>query len=280
MRIHTELVYIWDEAAEAHILVSERGFDFPDNGKLDLCKGASAAQNSLAASQTNFYNQLSGDYSQQFANQNNILNTLQNTFNPTVAAGPNQYGFNAAETNNLNSSVINNTATQYANASRALGQQQGAQGGGNTLLPSGVASGQQAALAAGAANQTATGLTGVQQAGYQQGLNNYNNATGALSGVAGQYGSSANSTAGSANNAGSAAGSEINTITQENNAASPWNLVSGILGGAASAGLGVLTGGMSTALGGATGVGTALEGIGGSGGPLSTTSSDESGMFL
>ena len=249
MRIHTELVYIWDEAAEAHILVSERGFDFPDNGKLDLCKGASAAQNSLAASQTNFYNQLSGDYSQQFANQNNILNTLQNTFNPTVAAGPNQYGFNAAETNNLNSSVINNTATQYANASRALGQQQGAQGGGNTLLPSGVASGQQAALAAGAANQTATGLTGVQQAGYQQGLNNYNNATGALSGVAGQYGSSANSTAGSANNA-------------------------------ASAGLGVLTGGMSTALGGATGVGTALEGIGGSGGPLSTTSSDESGMFL
>ena len=61
MRIHTELVYNWDEAAQAYQLVSEKGFTIPDNGQVALCKGASAAQNNLAASQTQFYNTLSGD---------------------------------------------------------------------------------------------------------------------------------------------------------------------------------------------------------------------------
>ena len=248
MRITTKVDFIWSDRQARYILLRENSIIW--KGEVALCKGSSDAQNNLATSQTNFYNQLQQDQSAQFGQQQNVLGALQNTLNPIVQAGPNQYGYNAAETNNLNSSVINNTATQYQNAARNLGAQQGAAGGGNTLLPSGVQSQQQAALAASAANQTATGLTGVQQAGYEQGNRQYNNAVGGLGGVAGQYGSGATSYAGSANSAGSDAGNELNTIQQENNAASPWGTIGGILGGAASAFAGGMTGGLSTLAGG------------------------------
>lgn len=247
MRSTTKAEFIWSERQQKYILV--RDFSIIWKGHVALCKGASQQQNDLAASQTQFYNTLQNDTNTSFSGQQNVLSALQNTLNPIVQAGPNQYGFNAAETNNLNSSVINNTATQYQNAARNLGARQGAAGGGNSLLPSGVQSQQQAGLAAAAANQTATGLTGVQQAGYEQGNRQYNNAVGQLGGVAGQYGSGATSLAGSANNAGSDAGNEINTITQENNAASPWNTIGGLLGGAASAFAGGLTGGLGGAIG-------------------------------
>lgn len=264
MKITTRAEHIWSECQERYILVRDV-FHYLD-GPVALCKGASDQQNNLASSQTAFYNTLQQDQSAQFANQQNVLSTLQNTLNPIVAAGPNQYGFNAAETNNLNSSVINNTASQYANEARNLGAQQGAAGGGNSLLPSGVQSQQQAALAASAANQTASGLTGVQQAGYQQGNNQYNNATAQLGGVAGQYGSGAQSYAGSANTAGDNAGKTLNTIYQENAAASPWNLVGGILGGVANAGLGFATGGLSNLAGGLSFLGNSKSGGGGGSG--------------
>lgn len=241
-KITTDAYYQWSARQNRYLLLRENSINW--KGPLAFCKGASQQQNDLAASQTQFYNTLQTDQASQFANQQNVLTSLQNTLNPIAQAGPNQYGFNTAETNNLNSSVINNTAQQYAGASRALGQQQGAAGGGNSLLPSGVQSQQQAALAASAANQTASGLTGVQQAGYQQGNNMYNNAVGQLGGVAGQYGSGATSYAGSANNAGTDAGNELNTIYNENEASNPWSVVGGLLGGAASAGLGAFTGGL------------------------------------
>lgn len=262
MKITTRAEYQWSDRQQRYILLRDK-FHYSEN--VALCKGASQQQNDLASSQTAFYNTLQSDQASQFANQQNVLTSLQNTLNPIVSAGPNQYGFNAAETNNLNSSVINNTAGQYASAARQLGAQQAAAGGGNTLLPSGVAAQQQARLAAGSAAQTASGLTGVQQAGYQQGLNQYNNATAQLSGVAGQYGSGAQGYAGSANTAGSNAGSTLETIQKENAAASPWNLVGGILGGAAQAGLGFATGGLSNLTSGLGFLGGSKGGGGGGG---------------
>jgi hypothetical protein len=251
MKITTKAEFVWSCKQQRYLLFREnfRIMETP----VALCKGSSAAQNNLAASQTQFYNTLQSDYGTSFANQQNVLASLQNTLNPIVQAGPNQYGFNAAETNNLNSSVINNTATQYANAARNLGAQQGAAGGGNANLPSGVQSQQQAALAASAANQTATGLTGVQQAGYQQGYNQYENAVGQLGGVAGQYGSGATSLAGAANTAGSDAFGSATTIQNMNNAASPWGFLGGLAGGALSSFGSSLAGGLGNNLFGSSG---------------------------
>ena len=240
MHISTKRELIWSDKQNRYILL--RDLRRPLFGQVAWCKGASSQQTDLANSQQNFYNTLSSDYSQQFANQNAILSTLQSSLNPIVQAGPNQFGFSTAETNNLNAQALQGTGQQYNNASKALGAQQAAQGGGNAYLPTGAQSAQQAGLAAGAANQASNQLLGIQQAGYQQGHNNYEAAIGQLGGVAGMY--NPTGYAGSANQAGGVANSEANEVTQLNNAASPWNLVGGILGGAAGAGLDAFTGGL------------------------------------
>ena len=241
--------YLWSSTQNRYIIV--RDVRRPFFGQIALAKGASAQQTDIANSQQNFTNQLMSNYSQQFASQNAILGTLQNSLNPIVNAGPNQFGFSKAETNNLNSQALQGTGQQYANASKALGQQQAAQGGGNSYLPTGAQAQQQAGLAANAANQSSSQLMGIQQAGYQQGYNQYQSAVGQLGGVAGMY--NPTGYAGEANTSGADAASTANQVAQLNNEASPWNLVGGILGGAASAFAGGLGGGLGKELGGGGG---------------------------
>jgi hypothetical protein len=249
MDISIKREYLWSTTQDRYIIV--RDVRRPLFGQVALAKGASAQQTDIANSQQSFYNTLSSDYNQQFANQNAILSTLQNSLNPIIQAGPDQFGFSKAETNNLNSQALQGTGQQYKSAAKSLGEQQAAQGGGNSYLPTGAQAQQQANLAANTANQASSQLMGVQQAGYQQGYNQYQAAVGQLGAVASQY--NPTGYASSANSAGSSAASTANQVTQLNNAASPWNLVGGILGGAASAGLSAFTGGLG---------GTAASGLG------------------
>ena len=229
MLIASRIEYVWSDKQDRYILLNKIARPF--SGQICLLKGASAQQQNIGNSQQAFYNTLSQDYGQQFANQNAILGSLTKALNPIISAGPNQFGFSNGETNSLNSQAIQGTGQQYANASRNLKEQQVASGGGNAVLPSGVQQQQTAGLATNAANQTSNQLLGIQQAGYQQGNNQFNQAVGQLGGVASQY--NAAGFAGQATGAGSAAASTANQITQENNAASPWGLIGGILGGAA-----------------------------------------------
>lgn len=240
MRIHTRLEYQWD--GNEYVLVSEEGFDCPENG-LALCKGASSSENSINASQQAFQNTLQNDYSQQFANQSSILSSLNNSLSPTVAAGPNQFGYSNGETNALNSSAIQNSAQAYQTAQQGLQNQQAAQGGGNMQLPSGVAAQNDASLAASGANNESNALLGIQNAGYQQGNANYNNAVSALGGVASAYNPTGYASA--TTSAGSAAMNGASTIQQQNAAASPWGTIGGILGGVA----GSIGGGLGSSLG-------------------------------
>jgi len=79
-----------------------------------------------------------------------------------------------------------------------------------------------------------------------------------------------NGVAGAANQGGGVANSEANTVAQENNAASPWNLVGGILGGAVGAGLDAFTGGLGGTVAGS--LGKVFSGGGGSSGPYGSIS--------
>jgi hypothetical protein len=246
MQIAKRVEYVWSDKQARYIPIRRLSINW--TGPLAFCKGPSAQQEQLANSQQGFYNTLTNDYSQQFGNQSAILSSLNNTLSPIVAAGPNQFGYSAAETNSLNSSALQNTGQQYANASQALKANQAATGGGNVPLPSGVQSQQQAGLASSAANQASNQLLGIQQSGYQQGYNTFESAVGQLGGVAGQY--NPTGYAGSATGAGSAAANTANQVTQLNNAASPWNLVGGLLGGATSGIAGGLTGDLGTAVSG------------------------------
>lgn len=262
MRVHTSLTYQWSDADNNYILMAEEGFDYcPENG-LALCKGATQQQNDLATSQSDFYKTLSADYGTQFAQQGAILSSLNTALAPTVAAGASQFGYNPAEVNSLNSTAIQGTAQNYQNAQKSLQNAQAQQGGGNAFLPSGVAAQNAATLAASGANQTSSELLGIQNAGYQQGNQNYNNAVNALGGVASQY--NPTGYASSATNAGNSAGNTLNTIQQENAAASPWGAIGGILGGAAGSFLGPLGASVGSKLGSSLGGG--LSGSGGSGG--------------
>ena len=244
MLIHLKSEFVWSTRQERYILLRRKSINWTKS--VGLCKGASSAQSNLANQQSQFYSTLQQDYGTQFANQSNILGSLQKSLSPILAGGPNQFGYSTAQTNNLNSSAIQNTAQGYANASQALKQNQAAAGGGNTLLPNGAQSAQQGALASAAANNQSNQLLGIQQQGYAQGNTNFNNAVGQLGGVAAQY--NPTGFAGSANSAGSAASTSQNQVTQLNNAASPWNLVGGILGGVAGGASSGLIGGLGTAV--------------------------------
>jgi hypothetical protein len=244
MRITTKAQYIWSDRQNRYILLSQEFTDW--TGDVALAKGATGAQMQLQQEQANFYNTLSQDYSTQFANQSAILKSLNAALSPIVAAGPNQYGFSSGETAALNAQAVQGAGQAYAHANTALRTAQAAQGGGNVYLPSGVQQQEQAALAASSAATTANEEMGVQQAGYQQGYNQFQSAIGQLSGVAGMY--NPTGYAGSANQAGSAAGQTAQEIQQENAAASPWNVVGGLLGGAVSGMTGGLVGDLGTAV--------------------------------
>lgn len=230
MLIANKITYVWSDRQTRYIRIAQSiNWIF---GEVAFCKGASSQQNQLEQSQSNFYDTLTQDYSQQFASQNAILSSLSNTLNPIIAAGPNQFGFSTGQVNALNSTAVQGTGQQYAGASKALREQQAAIGGGNSLLPSGVSTAQQSQLASSAANQASSEELGIQNAGYAQGNAMFNQAVGAEEGVAGMYNPAG--FAGQANTAGSAAASEANAIQQANAAASPWGAIGGAIGGIAT----------------------------------------------
>jgi len=236
MWVSKRLEFVWSSRQNRYILV--RGLSEKWTGPVSMCKGASQQQTDLANQQSQFYSTMTQDYNQQFANQNAILGTLQKSLNPVIAGGPNQFGFSEGQTNSLNSSAIQNTGQQYANAAKAANENMAAAGGGNSYLPSGVQAQQKSQLASTAANQASNQLLGIQQAGWNQGYQTYESALGQLAGVAGQDNPTGYS--GAATGAGSAAGNSWNQIQQENQAANPFNAILGAAGGAASSYLGTL----------------------------------------
>ena len=240
MRIHTRLTYQGRD--DGYVLVDEDGFDY--HGPLDLCKGASDQQNALAASQTAFTNTLQQDTATQFANQQAIQSSINQALEPVIAAGPNQFGYNQAELNNLNSNAVTGVAQSFANAKKGLQEGQAATGGGNALLPSGVQQQQNETLASQGAGQEANELLGIQNAGYTQGHAQFEDAIGQTQNLDNSL--NATGFAGQANTSGADAGTTLSTIQTENAAASPMNAIGGILGGAASTVADGMTGGLGT----------------------------------
>jgi hypothetical protein len=198
--------------------------------------GASSQEKSINASQGQMMQQLMSNYSQQFAGQQAILGSLQQGAQSIFAAGPGQFGFTPQEAAALRTQADTGTANAYQSAKQAVGEQAASIGGGNMALPSGSIQGINANLAQQAAAQQASQQLGITEAGYQQGLQNYNTAAGVLSGVAQQE--NPLGYAGQATGAGSAAFSGASNINQQNQQG--WQTVAGILGGAGSAFLGGL----------------------------------------
>jgi hypothetical protein len=249
MQINNKIVYQWNNRLGKYILIDRVAEDY--TGPILVCKGASAQQSSIANSQQNFMNTLQQDFGTAFSGQQNILNNLSSTLTGILQGGPSQYGFSAPETSALNTLATTGNAQQYANAKAAAGQAAAAAGGGNAVIPSSAAAQTQAGIAQAGAQQQSNELLGIKQAGYQQGNQNFNNAVSGLLGVSGQENPSG--LAGQANQAAQGASQSATTVAQMNNAASPWNVVGGVLGGIGSAALNFALPGAGSAIGGILG---------------------------
>jgi hypothetical protein len=118
------------------------------------------------------------DYADAFntrqASQTSLLNTINNTLNPILQAGPNQQGFSAPELASYDTEALDTTGANYANAERALQTNQSA--AGDSTVESGVQQQQKGALASEAAGTTSNEELGITEANYAQGRRNFENA--------------------------------------------------------------------------------------------------------
>jgi hypothetical protein len=196
-----------------------------------MCGGASGTQEQLQTEEANFYQAQTQAYSTAYSNFKGIQDKLNAQFDPIIAKGPNQMGYNAAELTNLNTQATEGVATNYAKAKQALQQDIATEGGGTgTINLTGGPSNQlREELASTAAGVQSAEQLGIQQSGYQQGYNEYQNAVQGEEEVAGGW--NPNAFAGSATGAAGAANSEANAVQAAN--ASTWNSVMGALGGIA-----------------------------------------------
>lgn len=210
---------------------------------------ASSAQNQISAEQSSFYSNLLQSYSQQFAGQTSILNSLTNSFTPTLEAGPGQFGFTPQETSALRTGASDQISSAFQGAKIAQQNNAANAGGGNAFLPSGASAQLSSAISNSSASELSRTQNQITQAGYAQGNADYNTAAQMLSGTASLY-----NPTGYANAAGQAGTSAFNSATkiqEENNA---WKgELAGFLGGAASSVLGAFTGNLFGGGGGSSG---------------------------
>lgn len=249
MRVYTRIVI----NSETGALISREGYDY--DGPVELCK-ASSQEQALSAEQTQFYQTLQSNYSTQFANQSNILSSLNSAFAPILAAGLGQFGFTPAEEAAMRTGAMEQISGAYKNAATATSEAMAARGGGNVSLPSGASAQVIGQIATQAAQAESTAQNQITREGYQIGRQNFTQAANMLGGVGKMYDPSEFGSL--STSAGSTAFEEANKINQENNA---WK---GELGGALGGIAGDFLGGFGTGLGEKIGQG----GGGGGGGDV------------
>jgi hypothetical protein len=237
IKIYTRITFEW--AGTRYAIDHSRSVWKYYDGVVNLCCGASDSQKQIGASQQTFMTQVQSQAGAVFGNSSSVFNDLMKTFAPTVAAGPNQQGFSAAENSNLNSQAITQTGQAYKNAKAAVGNAQSSVNGGNVSLPSGAQIGQDVNLASSAANQTANELGQITQQNYATGRQNYELAAAGLSGATNTF-NTASGMDNSANSAGEAAAKTANDISTQNQS---W--MQAVAGGLGAVAGDVATGGMA-----------------------------------
>ncbi len=196
--------------------------------------GSTDQQSDIAGEQQAFYKQLQSQYQQEYGNFSGILAKLQSTFEPILAAGPNQEGFSAAEKTNLETQATTKTAGNYDKALQAANEGMNAEGGGDTFAPSGAKEAVRGQIAsAGAAEQSQLDQA-ITSADYDQGRNNFLTAAQVLGSTASMQ--NPVGIGGVTNNAGGEAMQGANDVATADNAF--WGSVMGALGGAAGTALG------------------------------------------
>lgn len=195
--------------------------------------GASSEQSDTYNEQAAFYKEATQQQAEAWAQDQDILKTLQSTYTPIFASGPSQEGFSPAEKAAYQTQITEGTAQSYAQASQAVNEKLATLGGGQLALPNGATAQIQAQVAQSAAEKESQQRLQVTQADYNQGYQNWLQASQGLFGVNQSLNPVAYS--GAATGAGTAAGTTANQIATENNS---W--MNAALGAAGAIGSGVV----------------------------------------
>jgi hypothetical protein len=190
----------------------------------------------LQQEQLDAYKQAQEMTAKQYADQQAIYAPMAKQFQSIFALGPSQEGFSTDETNVLNATAVAGTATNYANASKAVGEKLAAEGGGNEVIGSGGAAQLKAETAQSAAGELSREQTQIKEADYEQGYKQWMNAGAGLESIA--AGENPLGYEGAATSAGGAAGTTADQIAQEQNS---W--INAALGAAGAIGGGWAEGG-------------------------------------
>jgi hypothetical protein len=202
--------------------------------------GPSATQIQLQQEQAQFYQEGMQESRTAFAEDQDLLKQMEAVYSPILVKGPNTNAFAGEEQTALDAQAIQGTATSYTQASRAVGEHEAAEGGGDNPLPSGAGEQAKEQVANTAAGVESAEEEQVLAAGYSAGEHEFEEAGSALSTASGQL--SPTSYENAATGAGSAAETTANQINQEENS---WMApVLGAVGAVAGATIGENPGGI------------------------------------
>jgi hypothetical protein len=185
------------------------------------------------------YKQAQQMTAEQYADQKAIYAPMAKQFESIFALGPSQEGFSTEESNVLNATAVAGTATNYANAARAVGENLAAEGGGNDFIGSGGAAQLKAETAQSAAGELSREQTQIKESDYEQGYKQWMAAGGGLESIA--AGENPLGFEGAATSAGGAAGTTADQIASQQNS---W--INAALGAAGAIGGGWASGGFKT----------------------------------
>lgn len=188
--------------------------------------GATSAQQQLQQEQIQAYQQAQQLTAEQYANQQAIYGPMSQMFQSIFSKGPSQEGFSDAEKNDLETGVVEGTAQNYANAAKAVNEQIAANGG-DTTMPSGAADEMKLETANSSAAEKSKEELQVNQADWEQGYNEWQNAGQGLQAIA--AGDNPLGFENAETSSGSAASTTADQIAQEQNG---W--INAAIGGASS----------------------------------------------
>jgi hypothetical protein len=176
--------------------------------------GPTSQEEELQGQSQAFSTLLQGNYNTLFGNQLNVLNSINRSLSPILAAGPSQQGFSAPTLAAMNTQAINASGAASRNAQQAVANFGAGQGGGGSSgLISGVQRQLQGAVASQSANQYANAQNNITLANYSQGNTNFWRAQGGADQLAAGY--SPNSAQGGAISANQTSFGEASAIQQQ-----------------------------------------------------------------
>lgn len=197
--------------------------------------GASDSQNMVEQEQLDAYKQAQEMTAKEYGDQQAIYGPMAKQFKSIFDMGPNQEGFSDAEKNTLNSQAVAGTAANYNQAARAVGSSLAALGGGDELVDAGGQDQLREQVAESAAAEESKQETGIKEADYNRGYEEWLNAGQGLEAIA--AGENPLGYENAATGAGSAAGTTADQIAQEDNS---W--INAALGAAGEIGGGLASG--------------------------------------